>query len=776
MNSEQMAQFITQAVTEAATGLYASRISVLSCAAGNNTLRVGVSYPIEDQGIRDSVFTVDEINGAEQALRTGQIRILASPQTQLPDALRAHFQNNVFLLPVTLGERRLALIIGEANADVSLRSPEWQTRAMEIAARSALVIELSRAASAYQNELQIRQAGHQIISSILGGRPLPEIAEEIVDFVGNRLNESRIGMFLRREDSRFYPLALQNISSEYGDQVSQLPTISPYLRRAHMMSAPYHALNVQIDPEVSEAQRARFKREKITSILITPLLLGNALKGTLVLYPREGRVFTPSEITLLKNFADQATMAISITQQLTREREGATLEERNRLAREIHDTVASSLTSVVLQVKTAETALQSGDIPLAQTMISEALQHSAKALNETRRAVYGMVPETLSRQTASQSIEEETEKFALETGIETPFIRSGTEVSLSTELRLAALRIVQEALNNAKKHAGAKRVRVGIQFHSENVVLMIQDDGVGFDSSASKQPDEQGGYGLFGMTERARLLGGDVHIESTPGWGTLVRATLPYHPSERARPETLKQSEPLLLPPPPEKVSSTTSTVDSSGVEKLRVLIADDHPVVRNGIKTALEMEGSILIVGEASDGEQAYLETKRLSPDAVLMDLQMPHVDGLEGLRRIHAEMPEMPVVILTTFFNETSVADSLRAGARGYLLKDASAVEIADALRAARRGETRLSTGVNDSLSTFSGTAPNVNEREREVLQLVAQGARNKEIANSLFITVSTVEKHIASLFHKLEATNRAELVRTAISRGLVFPGMTK
>ena len=788
MSAEKMAQFITQAVRETAEGLHASKLAVISWLAESVSCRVGAAYPLENTEIVNLTFAQAEFPAAEKALRTGQIGIIPSPFSQLPEVLRPYFEGEVFLIPVMIGERRLALLLGEGEKGQSFRSPEWQSRAKEIAARSAIVIELSRAASAYQNELEIRTAGQTILSSILEGRPLPEIAEEIVEFVSHRLKAERIGMFLYADDSHFHPLALQNISSQYGEEVSRVKAISPYLRRAKLTSKPYHGLNVQTDPEASEELKRRFKRENITSILMTPLLLGDVLKGTLVLYPDEGRIFTPSELSLLQNFAAQATMAIAITQQMSQERNDATIEERNRLAREIHDTVASSLTSVVIQVKTAETALKSGNDSLALTMISEAIQNSAKALNETRRAVSGMIPESVSRQTASQSIEEEAAEFARETGIETPFIRTGTEVALSTDVRLAALRIAQEALQNAKKHAKAKRVRIGLQFTAKNLILIIEDDGAGFDPAVSREFEAEGGYGLFGMNERARLLGGDVQIESVPGWGTRIRATLPYAFPDSPRHGSAKSTHdaPLLLPSPPKEnainMSPPAFSPDRMPGEKLRVVIADDHSIVRNGIKTALEMEGSVQIVGEASDGEQAFEMTKRLKPDALLMDLQMPGVDGLEGLKRIHAVAPETPVVILTTFFNETSVAECLRAGARGYLLKDATPAEIVDALRAAFRGEAHLSHLVSDSLANLSGASAGkaavagVNDREREVLQLVAQGARNKEIAAALFITVSTVEKHIASLFHKLEVTNRAELVRTSISRGLVFPGMSK
>jgi DNA-binding NarL/FixJ family response regulator len=183
--------------------------------------------------------------------------------------------------------------------------------------------------------------------------------------------------------------------------------------------------------------------------------------------------------------------------------------------------------------------------------------------------------------------------------------------------------------------------------------------------------------------------------------------------------------------------------------------------------------------VGEASDGAQAQDQVRALHPDVVLMDLQMPNVDGLEGLRRIHAEQPELPVVVVTTFQTDESVRDALGAGARGYLLKDADPTDLVAAVRAAHRGETPLAPTVTERLTALAlgqsgpanAGAGGLNEREREVLQLLAQGARNKEIAARLFIATKTVEYHLSNIYSKLNVSNRTEAVRAAIERGLVI-----
>ncbi len=791
MSEEEMSRTIQDSVDQTATMLHASKLLILTYLAEGDRLIGAAQHGITSPDYRSVNLRISEFPVAEEALKSSCIQVILTRETPLPLQLRSLFEGEIFVLPLLLRERRLALILGQAEANRSPRDSEWQARAYEIIDRVALVIELNRASSAYQDELRIRQAAHSIITDILDGRPLQEIAERIVEIVSARLKAERLGLFLISNEERYEALSLKNISQEYGERVSKVRAVGTYLARALSMKLPYHAMGVQEDPDASPEMRERFKQENITSLLFAPLLLGTVLKGVLVVYPDAGRAFSPAELTICRNFADQATLAISITQQMEMKSAAATIEERNRLAREIHDTVAQSLTVVSLQIETAETALLSGNAALALEMIAAARSQSKKALRETRGAIHNLALDNLEKTTFSEAIEEEARKFTLETGVETPFILTGEERTLSPELRKALLRIVQEALNNARRHASANRVRVGLQFGSEKVSLLIEDDGVGFDLAAQSVPNSEGGYGLFGMHERARLLNGEAQIESVPGWGTRVRASLPYQ-TRRETEKTLNvfdPSEKPSLPPPPADHSASPpfpfSPLEIQGEQRprrIRILIADDHEIVRKGIRDSLEAEGSIEIIGEAGDGLEAFAEAKRLLPDAVLMDLQMPKADGLEGLKLIHAELPQIPVVILTTFQNESSIAEALRLGAKGYLLKNASPVEIADSLRAAVRGELLLSHDVSESLAAFAnqsgskGLATNINEREKEVLHLIARGARNKEIAVQLFITVSTVEKHISSLFHKLEATNRAELVRTAITRGLIFPGASK
>jgi NarL family two-component system response regulator YdfI len=207
----------------------------------------------------------------------------------------------------------------------------------------------------------------------------------------------------------------------------------------------------------------------------------------------------------------------------------------------------------------------------------------------------------------------------------------------------------------------------------------------------------------------------------------------------------------------------------------IRVLIADDHMLVREGLRTILEVAGDIELVGEAADGAEATRLASELAPDVVLMDLRMPNVDGIEALRQIKIQHPAVEVVILTTYDDDDYIVQGLRAGARGYLLKDAGREVLFETIRAAARGQSLLPSSVVDKViarlyEPKSVQAVPLSKREQEVLTFLAQGAANKEIARGLRISERTVKAHVTSIFNKLGVSSRAEAVAEAMRSGLV------
>lgn len=207
--------------------------------------------------------------------------------------------------------------------------------------------------------------------------------------------------------------------------------------------------------------------------------------------------------------------------------------------------------------------------------------------------------------------------------------------------------------------------------------------------------------------------------------------------------------------------------------DRATVLIADDHPIVRSGLRSLLGVDG-IDVVGEAADGEEAVALALRLRPRIVLMDLQMPKLDGVAATRRIKAALPDTHVVVLTTFATEADVVRAVAAGALGYLLKDAPAPEIVQAVRAAAAGRPTVSSQVAAHLMTRTRSdAPSLSRRELDVLERVATGATNAEIAKALRISEATVKTHLLHVFEKLGVNDRTAAVTVALERQLIRLG---
>ena len=214
-------------------------------------------------------------------------------------------------------------------------------------------------------------------------------------------------------------------------------------------------------------------------------------------------------------------------------------------------------------------------------------------------------------------------------------------------------------------------------------------------------------------------------------------------------------------------------------MEKIRILLADDHTLVRSGIRSLLEDEPGLSIIGEAEDGRKAVAMACQLKPDVVVMDIAMPLLNGLEATRQIKIQCPDVKVLILSMHDNEEYIRQVLEAGAMGYILKDAAARELISAIQSVYRGEAVLSPAVTrlviEDYLRWGGTRPQevsdgLSPREREVLQLIAEGYTNKQIAEILSISIKTVQAHRNSLMQKLDLHDRGELIKYAIQKKII------
>ena len=210
---------------------------------------------------------------------------------------------------------------------------------------------------------------------------------------------------------------------------------------------------------------------------------------------------------------------------------------------------------------------------------------------------------------------------------------------------------------------------------------------------------------------------------------------------------------------------------------RIRVLLVDDHSVVRVGLKSFFDLLDDIEVVGEASDGSEGVAMARRLKPDVILMDLLMPNMDGVTAIGRIKAELPETEIVTMTSFIEEEKVTAALEAGASGYVLKDAEADEVADAVRAAYNGEVHLDPQVARLLAQRmrQKNAPQdslvepLTEREKDVLRLLGQGMSNKEIGSTLFITERTARTYVSNILGKLGLASRTQAALYAVEHKL-------
>jgi two-component system, NarL family, response regulator YdfI len=212
----------------------------------------------------------------------------------------------------------------------------------------------------------------------------------------------------------------------------------------------------------------------------------------------------------------------------------------------------------------------------------------------------------------------------------------------------------------------------------------------------------------------------------------------------------------------------------------IRLLIADDHSIVRDGLRLIFETDPDFELVGEAADGAEGLRMAAELQPDVILMDLRMPGMDGLTAIERLQVEQPHIAVVILTTYNEDEMLLRGLRAGARGYLLKDTGRQALFEAIRAAARGETLLTQDIIARLVAQQTAQPpaarpapgaiELTAREQEVLAAVVRGDRSKEIAYHLGITERTVKAHLASIYNKLGVDSRSAAVAVALQKGLI------
>ncbi len=351
---------------------------------------------------------------------------------------------------------------------------------------------------------------------------------------------------------------------------------------------------------------------------------------------------------------------------LEREREeqarAAVAAERARIARDLHDVIAHSVSVMTVQAGAARLLLDE-EPERAREPLLAVEETGRQALAEMRR-LFGIVrgnegEAALAPQPSLAHLDALLEQ-ARKAGLPVEVTVEGERRVLPPGVDLAAYRIVQEALTNARKHARPARAQVAIRYERDALELEITNDG------RARRNGEGPGHGLVGMRERVALYGGELEAAPSAEGGYAVRARLP--------------------------VEAESSVI--------RVLIADDQALVRGGFRMILEAQKDIEVVGEASDGREALAQARELDPDVVLMDIRMPELDGLEATRRLVSGDGSARVLMLTTFDLDEYVYEAMKAGASGFLLKDVRPEQLAEAVRVVAAGDALLAPAITRRL----------------------------------------------------------------------------
>ena len=544
--------------------------------------------------------------------------------------------------------------------------------------------------------------------------------------------------------------------------------------------------------DVRSVAKASFDRKfcqsnGIARYLTVPLRARERIIGVMSI----GRTHASLELTeydtrLLSTFANHVALAIENANLFERSRSMGAIEERSRVARDLHDTLTQSILGILrtLEAITPEVA----NMPAAiREAIEQSRSFAKEGFDEARRSIWNLTPAGLEKRSLPRAIEEYVEIWRHRTSIDAAYRLVGTSVPVDPAIAMEVLHVTREALSNVAQHASASHVEVCLTFASPGLLLTVTDNGLGMspellqavsagsEDGAGLRPrstsdkvaeptSPSGGMGLRGMQERAHLLHGNLEVESIVSWGTRLLLQIPY----LNRPETLARS-----PEQPHLGDETTELSTSS--DSISLVLADDHPALRSGLRLALSKVPGVQVVGTAASGREALLLVEKLRPDILLLDVQLPDQDGIAVLRELHRERITTRVVMLTAHFADAYVTEALQNGAAGFLNKDIEIEDLVLAIRMAHHGRQALSPAIAARMRDRAGLlvnpqASHFTAREREVLKLLAGGLHYQAIGRQLCISEATVKFHTINLYQKLQSHSRVEALNRAREWGLL------
>lgn len=421
------------------------------------------------------------------------------------------------------------------------------------------------------------------------------------------------------------------------------------------------------------------------------------------------------------------------------------VEEREQMARELQDSFGQVLGYVNVQAQAVRTLLKKNETEAAQENLQLLVQAAQGAHADLRSYILGLRDVSTHTHSFFESLRTYLNAFSRAWDIETVFSPPQDTLPILPEtVEDQLLQIIQEALANIRKHADAKRVEVLMTFLPREIILIISDNGCGF-NLMNVPGVEQKHFGLSIMRERAEQLGGRVEVRSVIGQGTQVVMHIP-------------------------RIFSSAQKHVFTELLGLRILLVDDQPLFLEGMRSLLTARG-LMVIGLARDGFDAFEQVRALRPDIVLMDVQMPKCNGIEAARLIKKDFPETKIVLLTAMEDGNDLLDAVKLGISGYFLKNMDINEMFLKLVTVMHGDTSIpSMLVSRLLTEFprakdAGLGSELTPRQWEILQLAAKGLTYKEVARVLNVSEVTIKYHMGQIMERLHLKNREQAVTYAL-----------
>ena len=417
------------------------------------------------------------------------------------------------------------------------------------------------------------------------------------------------------------------------------------------------------------------------------------------------------------------------------------LAERTRIAQDLHDTLLQGLVSASMQLHVANDHIDE-NAP-AKPLVGRVMQLMGQVIEEGRDAVRGLRSTSGNADDLETAFSRAGQEFANEKVKDCRVIVEGTPRKLHPIIRDEAYRIGREALANAFRHSQANKIEIELEYSTKQLRILVRDDGTGIDSDVL-QSGRDGHWGLAGMRERAESIGARLKVWSRANAGTEVELLIPSQVAFHKKKKDMSKSP-------------------------IRVFSVDDHPLLREGIAALVNSQPDMVLIGQAATGAEAIQLFKEQLPDVTLLDLRLPDMSGIDVLIAIRSQFPEARIIMLTTFEGDVEIQRALQAGARGYLLKNMPPTELLEVIRQVHAGKKRIPPEIASQLLEHMSDEV-LTEREIEVLREVADGNRNREIAERLFISEETVKVHIKHIMEKLGASDRTQAVSIGLRRGII------